>query len=82
MCEFCEGVKAYAKAQEDLVFRIKQHRHALQMGYVDEADQAKGAAVNALYALLIGQAKLVLLMEKMGLGDTDKNPEEIKASLH
>jgi hypothetical protein len=78
MCEISEAVKAYVKAQSDLSFRIGQHRHALQMGYTAEAQQAQGAAVNALYDLLIGQAKIVLLMEKMRVSDTG----EIPVSLH
>jgi hypothetical protein len=74
MCELCEAVKNYAKASEDLSFRITQHRHALQMGYATEAEQAQAFAVNALYSVLIQQARIVLLMEKLGIEDTGETP--------
>lgn len=79
MCEICEAVKNYQKASEDLTFRIKQHRHALQMGYAAEAEQAQASAVNALYSVLIQQARIVLLMEKLGMSDVG---DETPVSLH
>lgn len=47
MCEICDMMDKYVKAQKDLAFRIGQHGHALVMGNTAEAETAQTSAVNA-----------------------------------
>lgn len=69
MCEVCQILEEYEKAGRDLSFRISQHSHALMMGNTTEAAQAQTSAVNALYAIMSIQTRMIAMAEKLGKKD-------------
>lgn len=70
MCEICDMMDKYAKAQKDLAFRIGQHGHALVMGNTDEAATAQTSAVNALYSVFAIQKQLFSVAERLEQGES------------